>query len=49
MGAAAAVGVLGGLAGSNIAPIWIVFALPPCLLWLGALWLLRGLSAWVAN
>jgi hypothetical protein len=33
------------MAGSNLAPIWIVFALPPCLLWLAGLWLLRGLAA----
>jgi hypothetical protein len=44
MGAAVAVGVLGALAGSNLAPIWIVFALPPCLLWIGGLWLARSLS-----
>jgi len=44
MGAAVAVGVLGAMAGSNLAPIWIVFALPPCLLWLAGLWLLRGLA-----
>lgn len=45
MGAAVAVGVLGAMAGSNLAPIWIVFALPLCLLWLAGLWLLRGLAA----
>lgn len=44
MGAAIAVGVLGAMAGSNLAPIWIVFALPPCLLWIGALWLARALT-----
>ena len=49
MGAAVAVAVLGSLAGSNLAPIWIVFALPPCLLWLAALWLLRGLCAWAGG
>jgi hypothetical protein len=45
MGAAAAVAVLGVLAGSDLAPIWVVFALPPCLLWLAGLWLLRGVAA----
>jgi hypothetical protein len=45
MGAAISVAVLGVMAGSNLAPIWIVFALPPCLLWLAGLWLLRGLAA----
>ena len=49
MGAAVAVGVLGGLAGSNLAPIWIVFALPLCLLWLAGLWLLRGLAMLAAG
>lgn len=43
MGLATAVGILGGLAGSNIAPIWIFFALPVCLMWVAALWVLRGL------
>jgi hypothetical protein len=45
MGAAVSVAVFGVMAGSNIAPIWIVFALPPCLLWLAGLWLLRALAA----
>ena len=45
MGAAVAVGVLGAMAGSNLAPIWIVFAVPPCLLWIGGLWLVRALVA----
>jgi hypothetical protein len=40
------VGVLGGLAGSNIAPIWIVLALPVCLTWIAGLWILRGV-VWV--
>ena len=44
MAAAVAVGVLGAMAGSNLAPIWIVFALPPCLLWIGGLWLVRLLA-----
>lgn len=45
MGVAVAVAALGVMAGSNLAPIWIVFALPLCLLWLGALWLLRAVAA----
>lgn len=48
MGTAVAVAVLGGLAGSNLAPIWIVFALPLCLVWLAVLWLLRGLAGWLS-
>ena len=46
MGAALAVAVVGSLAGSNLAPIWVVFALPPCFLWLATLWLARGVWAW---
>jgi hypothetical protein len=45
MGAALAVAVLGVMAGSNLAPIWVVFALPLCLLWLAGLWMLRGIAA----
>ena len=47
MGAAVAVAVLGVMAGSNLAPIWVVFALPLCLIWLAGLWLARGLAALV--
>ena len=43
MGAAIAAGVFGAIAGSNLAPIWIVFALPQCLLWLAGLWLVRAI------
>ncbi len=39
---AIAVGILGGLAGSNLAPIWIVLALPVCTLWIVGLWIIRG-------
>mgnify|MGYP006284040469 CR=1 FL=1 len=38
MGAVVAFAVLGGLAGSNLAPIWVVFALPVLTLALLALW-----------
>jgi hypothetical protein len=43
MGAALAVAILGVLGGSNLAPIWGVFALPVCLAWMVVLWLVRGL------
>lgn len=46
MALAVAIAVLGVLAGSNIAPIWVVFALPVCLLWIALLWIVRGF-AWV--
>jgi hypothetical protein len=49
MGATLAVAVLGVMAGSNLAPIWVVFALPPCLLWLAGLWLLRAIAAVLAG
>ena len=42
---AIAVGVLGGLAGANMAPMWIVVALPLCTLWIVALWAARGVAA----
>nr|QMS48080.1 hypothetical protein WG33_0279 [uncultured bacterium] len=47
MGAALAVAVLGVMVGSNLAPIWVVFAIPLCLVWLVALWLARGIAVWV--
>jgi len=37
------IGVAGGLAGSNIAPLWIVLAMPACIGWLVVL-----LGAWGA-
>lgn len=46
MGLAVVVATLGVLAGSNIAPIWVVFALPVCLVWILALWITRGV-AWL--
>lgn len=49
MGLALAVAVLGVLAGSNLAPIWVVFALPLCLLWIATLWLLRGIARALAR
>ena len=33
----------GGLAGSNMAPIWIFIALPLCTTWIVALWIIRGI------
>jgi hypothetical protein len=48
MGAAIAVAVLGVMSGSNLAPIWVVFALPLCFVWITALWVIRGL-AWLVS
>lgn len=48
MGIAVAIAVLGILNGSNLAPIWIILALPVCLMWLSALWLLRA-AVWTFN
>jgi hypothetical protein len=48
VGAAVAVAVLGFMAGSNLAPIWVVFALPLCFVWIVALWIVRGL-AWLVS
>jgi hypothetical protein len=45
MGAAFTVAAIGVMAGSNLAPIWVVFALPMCLLWLAGLWLLRAIAS----
>ncbi len=42
---AIAVGVIGGLAGANMAPMWIVVALPLCTPWIAALWAARGVAA----
>ena len=47
--AALAVAVLGVLAGSNLAPIWVVFALPLCFVWLVALSLSHGAWSWAAR
>jgi hypothetical protein len=44
MGAAVAVAVLGVLAGSDLAPIWVVLALPPCFLWVFGMWVLRAVA-----
>ena len=44
MGLAICVAVLGGMAGSNLAPIWIVFTLPVCLSWIAGLWIVRALT-----
>jgi hypothetical protein len=49
MALAIGIAVLGVLAGSNIAPIWVVLALPVCLLWIVALWLVRGVAWAVAR
>jgi hypothetical protein len=44
MGLALVVATLGVLAGSNLAPIWVVFALPVCLSWIVMLWIVRGVT-----
>lgn len=44
MGAAVAVAVLGVLAGSDLAPIWVVLALPLCLLWVFGMWIARAVA-----
>jgi hypothetical protein len=49
MGLALAVAILGVLAGSDLAPIWVVFALPFCLLWIATLWLLRAIDRALAR
>jgi hypothetical protein len=47
MALALGVAVLGGLAGSNIAPLWVILALPVCLLWIVVLWFARvGVWLW---
>ncbi|MGB3387899.1 MAG: hypothetical protein WBA88_07975 [Pseudaminobacter sp.] len=46
MALAIAVAVFGILGGSNLAPIWVVFALPLCLAWILALWVVKA-AAWV--
>jgi hypothetical protein len=44
MGLATVIATLGVLAGSNIAPIWVIFALPACFGWIVLLWVLYGLA-----
>jgi len=46
---AVAVGVLGGLSGANMAPMWVFIALPLCILWLIGLWAIRGIAAFVST
>lgn len=41
MGAALATAVAGFAQGSNLAPIFLVLAAPPCLAWLGVAFLVR--------
>ena len=48
IGAAVAVAVVGVMGGSNLAPIWVVFALPLCFIWITALWVIRGL-VWLVS
>src|SRR3546814_17623090 len=46
MALALVVAILGVLSGSNLAPIWVVFAMPVCLLWIVSLWPVSG-AVWV--
>lgn len=43
---AVVVATLGVLDGSDLAPIWVVLALPVCLVWIAALWIIRG-AVWL--
>lgn len=45
MSLALALAIFGVLAGSNLAPIWVVLALPVCLAWIVLLWAIRA-AAW---
>jgi len=36
------VATLGVLSGSDLAPIWVVFAMPVCLAWIVLLWIVSG-------
>lgn len=38
------VATLGVLSGSDLAPIWVVFAMPVCLAWIVLLWIARGVA-----
>jgi hypothetical protein len=49
LSAAVAIAVLGVIAGSDLAPIWVVLALPLCLFWLLGLWVIRGLACWLSD
>ena len=47
MGLAVAVAALGVMGGSNLAPIWVVFALPVCLALIVLVWIAKSLAvAW---
>lgn len=48
MGLAVLVAALGVIAGSNLAPIWVVFAAPICFALTLILWVARGI-AWAAG
>jgi hypothetical protein len=49
MGLALCLAIFGVLAGSNLAPIWVVFALPVCFAWIVILWIARGLTWAIAR
>lgn len=44
MAAALTVAVLGGIGGSNLAPIWVVFAIPICFALTICLWIAYGIA-----
>jgi hypothetical protein len=44
-----AIALLGVIAGSNLAPIWVVLALPLCLSWIVLLWLVRATCWAISN
>jgi hypothetical protein len=47
MGLAVAIAALGVLGGSNLAPIWVVFALPVCLVLIVLVWIAKAfVMAW---
>jgi hypothetical protein len=49
MGCAIVIAALGVLDGSDLAPIWVVLALPVCLAWIATLWIVRGVSWFIAG
>jgi hypothetical protein len=47
MALALAIAALGVLAGSNLAPIWVVLALPVCLAWIVMLWIVHSAARFI--
>jgi hypothetical protein len=48
MALALGVGVLAALDGSNLAPIWVILAMPVCLAWMLLLWVARA-AVWAIS